>query len=103
MSLAEAAHYPAECSYPRPVLFVHPSSRPPPGDRTQGNQLCLATEIILIPFKMSDKNTSTLQSVVDQASGAVQSVVGSITGNTSQEVRASSLSTLHLLDHYKIL
>jgi uncharacterized protein YjbJ (UPF0337 family) len=35
---------------------------------------------------MSDKNTSTLQSYMDSASGAVQSVIGNITGNTSDQV-----------------
>lgn len=34
---------------------------------------------------MSDKNTSTLQSYVDSATGAVQSAFGSITGNTSDQ------------------
>lgn len=34
---------------------------------------------------MSDKNTSTLQSYIDGATGAVQSALGSLTGNTSQE------------------
>jgi len=34
---------------------------------------------------MSDENTSTLQSYIDTATGAVQSAVGSLTGNTSQE------------------
>jgi len=36
---------------------------------------------------MSDKNTSTLQSYVDSASGAIQSAIGSITGNTADQVR----------------
>jgi uncharacterized protein YjbJ (UPF0337 family) len=35
---------------------------------------------------MSDKNTSTLQSYVDSATGAVQSAIGSLTGNTSDQV-----------------
>ncbi|CZR53003.1 probable mismatched base pair and cruciform DNA recognition protein [Phialocephala subalpina] len=34
---------------------------------------------------MSDKNTSTLQSYIDGATGAVQSAIGSLTNNTSQE------------------
>jgi len=34
---------------------------------------------------MSDKNTSTLQSYVDSATGAVQSAIGSLTGNTSDQ------------------
>jgi uncharacterized protein YjbJ (UPF0337 family) len=37
------------------------------------------------PANMSDKNTSTLQSYIDGATGAVQSAIGSLTGNTSQE------------------
>lgn len=36
---------------------------------------------------MSDKNTSTLQSYVDSAVGGVQAVIGSITGNASDQVR----------------
>jgi len=34
---------------------------------------------------MSDKNTSTVQSYIDSASGAVQSAFGSLTGNTSDK------------------
>ncbi|KAK0102448.1 hypothetical protein ONS95_006067 [Cadophora gregata] len=34
---------------------------------------------------MSDKNTSTLQSYVDSATGAVQSALGSLTGSTSDQ------------------
>ena len=34
---------------------------------------------------MSDKNTSTLQSYVDSATGAVQSTIGSLTGNASDQ------------------
>jgi uncharacterized protein YjbJ (UPF0337 family) len=36
---------------------------------------------------MSDKNTSTLQSYIDSASGAVQSAIGSLTGDASDQVR----------------
>lgn len=35
---------------------------------------------------MSDKNTSTLQSYVDSATGAVQSALGSITGSAPDKV-----------------
>lgn len=35
---------------------------------------------------MSDKNTSTLQSYIDSASGAVQSAIGSLSGNASNQV-----------------
>lgn len=45
---------------------------------------------------MSSNNkdqTSTLQGYVDQATGAVQSALGSITGSTADQVR------LPLLDH----
>jgi len=35
---------------------------------------------------MSDKNTSTLQSYVDSASGAIQSAIGSLTGSTGDKV-----------------
>lgn len=35
---------------------------------------------------MSDKNTSTLQSYVDSASGAVQSAIGSLAGKASDQV-----------------
>jgi hypothetical protein len=41
---------------------------------------------------MSDKNAappSTLQSYVDSATGAVQSALGSLTGNTADQVRIS--------------
>jgi len=34
---------------------------------------------------MSDKNTSTLQSYIDGATGAVQSAIGSLTGNASDQ------------------
>jgi len=34
---------------------------------------------------MSDKNTSTLQSYVDSATGAVQSALGSLTGSTADQ------------------
>jgi len=34
---------------------------------------------------MSDKNTSTLQSYIDSATGAVQSAIGGLTGNTSDQ------------------
>ena len=43
-------------------------------------------QVISKPANMSDKNTSTLQSYIDSASGAVQSAIGSITGNTSDQV-----------------
>jgi uncharacterized protein YjbJ (UPF0337 family) len=43
---------------------------------------------------MSDKNTSTLQSYVDSASGAVQSALGSLTGSTADKVFPFSLSHL---------
>ena len=35
---------------------------------------------------MGDKNTSTLQSYLDQASGMAQSALGSLTGNTADKV-----------------
>lgn len=37
---------------------------------------------------MSDKDTSTLQSYVDKAGAAVQSAIGSLTGNVADQVRA---------------
>ncbi|OJD34192.1 mismatched base pair and cruciform dna recognition protein [Diplodia corticola] len=37
---------------------------------------------------MSDKNTSTLQSYVDSATGAVQSAIGAVTGNTADKQQA---------------
>jgi len=37
---------------------------------------------------MSDNNTSTLQSYVDTATGAVQSVVGSVLGSSGDKVRS---------------
>lgn len=36
---------------------------------------------------MSDKNTSTLQSYVDAATGMMQKTVGTVIGNKSDEVR----------------
>ncbi|KAI9709826.1 MAG: hypothetical protein M1812_007618 [Candelaria pacifica] len=39
---------------------------------------------------MTDKNTSTLQSYVDSATGAVQSAFGSVTGNTADKAQAQS-------------
>lgn len=41
---------------------------------------------------MSDKDTSTLQSYVDKAGAAVQSAIGSLTGNTADKVRSISSS-----------
>jgi len=38
---------------------------------------------------MSDKNTSTLQSYVDSASGAIQSAIGSFTGNSQDKVSST--------------
>lgn len=40
--------------------------------------------------------TSTLSSYVDQATGAVQSALGSLTGSTTDKVRVSSLRILCL-------
>ncbi|EKG13527.1 CsbD-like protein [Macrophomina phaseolina MS6] len=37
---------------------------------------------------MSDKNTSTLQSYVDSATSAVQSAIGSVTGNSADKKQA---------------
>ena len=48
---------------------------------------------------MSDKNTSTLQSYVDSASGAVQSAIGSLTGNTSDQVFPAFTSNLSASHH----
>ncbi|KAF2222023.1 hypothetical protein BDZ85DRAFT_135963 [Elsinoe ampelina] len=36
---------------------------------------------------MTDNNTSTLQAVIDKTSGTVQSVIGSITGNTADQAK----------------
>ena len=38
---------------------------------------------------MSNTNSSTLKSYIDSASGAAQSVLGSLTGNTADEVNPS--------------
>jgi hypothetical protein len=46
---------------------------------------------------MSDKNTSTLQSYIDSASGAVQSALGSISGSASDQVFHFNLFSL---SHY---
>jgi len=52
---------------------------------------------------MADKNTSTLQSYADQAIGAIQSAVGSLTGNTadekSGEAKKDKASVEHDLSH----
>ncbi|KAK3069053.1 hypothetical protein LTR53_010710 [Teratosphaeriaceae sp. CCFEE 6253] len=42
---------------------------------------------------MSDKETSTLQSYIDQAAGTVQSVIGSITGNTADKAQGENKQT----------
>ena len=39
---------------------------------------------------MSDNNTSTLQSYIDSATGAVQSVVGSITGSQGDKTQGDA-------------
>lgn len=39
---------------------------------------------------MSDKDTSTLQSYIDSATGAVQSAIGSITGSNADQVCSNS-------------
>ena len=43
---------------------------------------------------MSNDNTSTLKSYVDSATGAAQSAIGSLTGNTSDQVRFQNISCL---------
>jgi uncharacterized protein YjbJ (UPF0337 family) len=43
------------------------------------------TKITNQSIKMSDKNTSTLQSYIDSASGAVQTVLGNITGSNADK------------------
>ncbi len=48
---------------------------------------------------MSDQNkdqTSTLQSYIDQATGAVQSALGSLTGSTADKVSVFSRFTYHI-------
>jgi len=50
---------------------------------------------------MSSKDTSTLQSYVDSASGAIQSAIGSLTGNNVDQVGLTSLlvqSNLNISD-----
>ena len=44
---------------------------------------------------MTDKNTSTLQSYIDSATGAVQAALGSLTGSTSDQVCDLSFSSLN--------
>jgi hypothetical protein len=49
---------------------------------------------------MSDKNTSTLQSYIDSAAGAAQSVLGSVTGSTADKVFSPTISIpLSILPH----
>jgi uncharacterized protein YjbJ (UPF0337 family) len=45
---------------------------------------------------MSDGNSSTLQSYVDQATGMAQRAVGSVTGDSSTQVRVLVLFSLSL-------
>jgi hypothetical protein len=46
--------------------------------------------------------TSTLQSYVDQATGAVQSALGSLTGNTADKVCSSGWNVMpQLLTHFR--
>ncbi|KAI9644188.1 hypothetical protein NHQ30_007542 [Ciborinia camelliae] len=48
---------------------------------------------------MSDKNTSTLQSYIDSASGAAQSALGSITGSTADKQAGAQKSDKASLEH----
>ncbi|KAJ8062535.1 hypothetical protein OCU04_009063 [Sclerotinia nivalis] len=48
---------------------------------------------------MSDKNTSTLQSYVDSAKGAAQSVLGSVTGSTADKEAAAQKKDKATLEH----
>lgn len=60
------------------------------GKRASSSSFHLAHRIYLPPSSapaMSDKDTSTLQSVLDKASGAAQSLLGSLTGNDADKVR----------------
>ncbi|KAE9974382.1 hypothetical protein EG328_003897 [Venturia inaequalis] len=67
------------------TLLIHQSTTQPPTESKQTIHKFTITTTI----KMSDnKNTappSTLQSYVDSATGAVQSVIGSLTGNTADQ------------------
>ena len=45
---------------------------------------------------MSDNQSSTLKSYIDSATGTVQSTLGSLTGNTGDQV---STSLIHLPGH----
>lgn len=48
---------------------------------------------------MSDKNTSTLQSYIDSASGAVQSALGSLTGSTVDQNAGEAKKDKAQLEH----
>ncbi|PQE07740.1 hypothetical protein CJF31_00007553 [Rutstroemia sp. NJR-2017a BVV2] len=48
---------------------------------------------------MSDKNTSTLQSYIDSAAGAAQSVLGSVTGSTADKQAAQQKHDKAQLEH----
>lgn len=48
---------------------------------------------------MSDKNTSTLQSYVDSATGAAQNLMGSITGNTADQNKGDAKQDKAKLEH----
>ncbi|KAK4895993.1 hypothetical protein LTR28_001886, partial [Elasticomyces elasticus] len=39
---------------------------------------------------MSDKNTSTLQSYIDMATGAAQSAIGTLTGSTADKTEGEN-------------
>ena len=48
---------------------------------------------------MSNDNTSTLKSVIDSATGAVQNAFGSVTGSTADQVCTSSVPVYILYYH----
>lgn len=48
---------------------------------------------------MSDKNTSTLQSYIDTATGAAQNLVGSITGNTADQNKGEAKQDKAQVEH----
>jgi uncharacterized protein YjbJ (UPF0337 family) len=48
---------------------------------------------------MSDKAPSTLQSYVDSATGAVQSAIGSLTGNTGDQAKGDAKKDTAMVEH----
>lgn len=73
----------------RATKSKHLPKHTPPSKPTQPSKIQLPN------VKMSDKNTSTLQSYVDQATGMAQSALGSLTGNNVDKVIHPTSPAMH--------